>query len=953
MNSNLFSSLTEPSVEIATSATADNVVVPPESGEDSEDEWNYINVKHEEEPNSNAAGQDALSQHTTASAATVSTPSGSEPTNDDHLQLDIAEPVAVDVDEDDLKPEASVEESHAVLQALVEPQEDYAELSAANQRDDDNSPIDRQTSEEHRCPSVVSDAEQQQELSTKADDIKLYDNVADVTDEEDMDFQLNPEAKEFVPTSPQRTPATSPFQQQHHGTNGNGIANPLLRTDLMIDDDCLIAQSPRKGGTPMDNIQVPSENDFDVDIANRPMELAAVDLLSPTAASAADAVSPVNGNNGSNTDRPGSSGSQYSYQELNLKEAMHGDEKLLEYAPEDALLSPLYGTAPVLAAAGSNGETIVNTDPLSSEEGLAADATATAEHANERFLRESDPMSMSFYNDGSAATGNPFAVDMNAVQLLPQDDDDDEERPNETAETQQRQSPETEHAQKPFHFDGVEGQHFVIQDTEFGMNNGNGAQSPIVDAFAQHDEISKPEEDQFSPVTDAQLVDQFDAFSDSKHSASFEEDVSNAISPVAERSAYESDRPEADLQQEQPIAVSSIVQLVQEMATEATSMLANVNLSDEGLEVDEANIVQFSSNTLSAFENSTPANDVSPAASPAELIGELTESDQNYSQIQSAVEAAAILVPESPKPVAETVENLMQQTLRPVVGDVIDVEPSESVAQTVHKTDTDVTGVVEAAAERLLVSGSAAIHQNETAPIVDETVAAVKADAAADSAIANEKKAASGATKKSPLKSTTTSSTLAAKKTTEVAAKARAAPAAKKPTTTTTTAATARGLTATAKTSAPSSAALNSARSGASTASASTSSAAQRPKPITARSTAATTAASTASATAAPARKPLTNGAATKSASTLLSAAKKPPTLVTKAASATTGAGVAARTSTAAAAKPTLSARTTATTARPASTTSSRTSTATTSATNTKSTSSSTTTVIKTSTTTR
>lgn len=201
--------------------------------------------------------------------------------------------------------------------------------------------------------------------------------------DEEMDSQLNPDAKEFVPVSPQRTSVSSPF--------GNGIHN---RLDLMDDD--VVSQSPRKGSAiVMDDkdIVLPAENDF-TEISQRPSELAANELNFD------------NIENGNSIDvkdvaqRPESSSSQCSYQEMNLKEAMHGDEKqeLAAEVPE----------------------------PESLFVGNAGDTGIVPTTNGQQFLTETDPMNMSFYNDEN----NPFSsnsqeVDMNAVQPLPDCLDDD------------------------------------------------------------------------------------------------------------------------------------------------------------------------------------------------------------------------------------------------------------------------------------------------------------------------------------------------------------------------------------------------------------------------------------------------------------------------------------------------------------------------------------------------
>lgn len=228
------------------------------------------------------------------------------------------------------------------------------------------------------------------------DHVQQHSDVDDEHDEnlehdDDMDKQLNPEAAEFVPTSPPASAPLSPFSNGTAALIGN-------RPDLLEDD--MLAQSPRKSvAVVMEDITLPSENDFS-EISKRPSELL------PT--------SPIdlNGANGDAEQRPGSSSSSHcSYQEMNLKEAMHGDEKQ-EFAAEVAEAINL------------------NAEPAVAE----LDLLQGSEHAGDvliRSLREQDPMHMSYYNDRAEENGlpqtNPFAepeVDMNAVQPLPDSDDD-------------------------------------------------------------------------------------------------------------------------------------------------------------------------------------------------------------------------------------------------------------------------------------------------------------------------------------------------------------------------------------------------------------------------------------------------------------------------------------------------------------------------------------------------
>lgn len=197
---------------------------------------------------------------------------------------------------------------------------------------------------------------------------------------------MNPDAKEFVPTSPQRTSVSSPF--------GNGLQN---RIDLL--DDVMLSQSPRKGSAAVmddNDIELPAENDF-TEISQRPSELVVNELNFEN-------VKCENGNSDETKDiqRPGSSSSQCSYQEMNLKEAMHGDEKQELAAELLELENPFAG----------------------------GDGDIPTTNGGQQFLTEKDPMNMSFYDDEN----NPFnsqEVDMNAVQPLPDDVEEEASPENE------------------------------------------------------------------------------------------------------------------------------------------------------------------------------------------------------------------------------------------------------------------------------------------------------------------------------------------------------------------------------------------------------------------------------------------------------------------------------------------------------------------------------------------
>lgn len=356
-------------------------------------------------------------------------------------------------------------------------------------------------------------------MNDKQDDPELYEieksaqrertpsaegNVDLDDDDDDMASQLNPDAAEFVPTSPPRTNNQSPFSNGSTGINNN------IR-DLMMEDE-VIAQSPRKGAAPpMDDITLPLEDDFS-EISKRPAEIAE----SPT--------SDVGGNrngvatpNGDHAPRPGSSNSQCSYQELNMKEAMHGDEK---------------------------------------QEMAAEIADATDEQAQpidfhvSGVISEREPMNTSFYDND---TNNPFVsnainVDMNAVQPLPLDDSSDE---NETLAFDGNHKPNL-HDLLDNDFMGEEtkqegalenGSHYVIQDTEFGMDP---------------DVLAQRQSDLFS----AQRVEALTNFS-------------NLLIADA------ADEPSVPDESIKPELSASIAEQVHELATQVTSVLDDFDAKDK------------------------------------------------------------------------------------------------------------------------------------------------------------------------------------------------------------------------------------------------------------------------------------------------------------------------------------------------------------------------------------
>lgn len=190
----------------------------------------------------------------------------------------------------------------------------------------------------------------------------------------EMASRLNPEAKEFVPTgSPSRSNPSSP---------SSSVPRPLQNSYLMLSDDIVIAQSPKKGSDTMDNIDVPTENEFQKEMDSRPHELEKASEY-------------LNGNNAEGIGRAHSPGSEPSYQEMNLKEAMQCDEKLdFEYNDEKQAII----------------------------EDTSTDTSSDKNLLN-ILVKEQNAMNMSFYEGRDEALLPTKTDELNKVQILPNDDD--------------------------------------------------------------------------------------------------------------------------------------------------------------------------------------------------------------------------------------------------------------------------------------------------------------------------------------------------------------------------------------------------------------------------------------------------------------------------------------------------------------------------------------------------
>ncbi|GAB0087385.1 hypothetical protein DMENIID0001_016820 [Sergentomyia squamirostris] len=237
--------------------------------------------------------------------------------------------------------ELIVKESHAISQAIAESQE--------------------------ACSDLINE----DTLSEREPELVALDQKKECDDENAMESKLNPDAQEFVPSSPVNS-------------IGGGLKenNPLN----MLNKDEILAQSPRKG-TPTQSalFDLPDADQFNEEISNRPHGFDGVYM--PT--------SPTN------------------YQEINLKEAMHGDEKKDESVEDTSEKS------------NQSTEDQLNDIIKNIPNALSLSETVPNEH---------DPMNMSYHQDVNDVSFTANQHDMNTVHLLPSKEEletvDDESKEN-------------------------------------------------------------------------------------------------------------------------------------------------------------------------------------------------------------------------------------------------------------------------------------------------------------------------------------------------------------------------------------------------------------------------------------------------------------------------------------------------------------------------------------------
>lgn len=162
------------------------------------------------------------------------------------------------------------------------------------------SPIEVETDKDILQEKVEPVEEERHVLDDIEKDLQLE---VDSEDTNDMDSQLNPEAKEFVPLSPVRNEFSSPPPEN--------VRSPFINQILSGLGDAVVSQSPRKGDIPvMEDVQVPEENVFEKEADERAHEINLLD------------------DNFQRIESP--------QEELNLKEAMQTDDKLEQGYKDDS-----------------------------------------------------------------------------------------------------------------------------------------------------------------------------------------------------------------------------------------------------------------------------------------------------------------------------------------------------------------------------------------------------------------------------------------------------------------------------------------------------------------------------------------------------------------------------------------------------------------------------------------
>ncbi|XP_060814536.1 repetitive organellar protein-like isoform X2 [Bombus pascuorum] len=167
--------------------------------EDSEDEWNYYRIDPNKEKDS---------------VASVDEPQETK-----------------NVEESDV-PELAVED----IESKIQSEGIEEDIKCESPKEESPKLIDTEISTEDRMEEKP---------------VKLEDHRAEEEDQpKDMDFQLNPDAAEFIPISPQ-----------------------FIGTRMNLVEDYPVSGSPFKQVPQMDDIQVPSQSEFEKEVCQRPREV--------------------------------------------------------------------------------------------------------------------------------------------------------------------------------------------------------------------------------------------------------------------------------------------------------------------------------------------------------------------------------------------------------------------------------------------------------------------------------------------------------------------------------------------------------------------------------------------------------------------------------------------------------------------------------------------------------
>ncbi|KAF5307987.1 hypothetical protein FQR65_LT06555 [Abscondita terminalis] len=215
--------------------------------------------------------------------------------------------------------------------------------------------------------------------------------ICELTSDLDNMSQLNPNAAEFVPISPNRTTASPSYEK------------------LM--DDFVIAQSPKRGPNNDHDINVPNLQEFETEIKLRPSEIqecATKDDANDSASALTSQEIMENLLNGKDIDEI-----EFQPNSTPIKFANTGE---FHFGPN---------STPFLPAGGFMDQSEV----LSTKAVVGEDSTYLEDNLNDSQIsnKESDPMSMSFYQEKDDS-------DLNKVQVLPENIDDFLEKPKEEEE---------------------------------------------------------------------------------------------------------------------------------------------------------------------------------------------------------------------------------------------------------------------------------------------------------------------------------------------------------------------------------------------------------------------------------------------------------------------------------------------------------------------------------------